>query len=411
MKTEIVVVIGLALCTMLLVSPALASDVDTLEIYGNANEDDTIDMRDLTYVKLVFFGKKPETELADAKYDGKINPLDFIQIKLIIVGKEKELTVVDANGEDVTVSMPLEKIVVLNTDTAEAIRAVGAKGRIVGVTAGMTDEYVFFPDLCAKPSVGKWSSPDVEAILALDPDSVFAFGQWPAPEKLEDKLKGTDISVVRLDFYRLETVRNEMNMLGYLLLEEENARGYLEWYDEYVDEIDEKISGLSEEEKPRVFIDSGKGETERKTRAEGTGSHDLCVRAGGINIAEDEGERYFTVLVEWILDQNPAIIFRPSYAGGFESDDVSGMKEQYDGIIGLPGFAEGVDAVINDSVFVIDDSIMFAPQQPVSLAYLAKWFHPDVFKDLDPQAIQQEYVDEFCGIDFDVAEHGVFVYP
>jgi iron complex transport system substrate-binding protein len=261
----------------------------------------------------------------------------------------------------------------------------------------MTDDYVFFPDLCAKPSVGKWSSPDVEAILALDPDSVFAFGQWPAPEKLEDKLKGTDISVVRLDFYRLETVRNEMNMLGYLLLEEENARGYIEWYDEYVDEIDEKISGLSEEEKPRVFIDSGKGETERKTRAEGTGSHDLCVRAGGINIAEDEGERYFTVLVEWILDQNPAIIFRPSYAGGFESDDVSGMKEQYDGIIGLPGFAEGVDAVINDSVYVIDDSIMFAPQQPVSLAYLAKWFHPDEFKDLD--------------IDFDVAEHGVFVYP
>jgi iron complex transport system substrate-binding protein len=275
----------------------------------------------------------------------------------------------------------------------------------------MTDDYVFFPDLCAKPSVGKWSSPDVEAILALDPDSVFAFGQWPAPEKLEDKLKGTDISVVRLDFYRLETVRNEMNMLGYLLLEEENARGYIEWYDEYVDEIDEKISGLSEEEKPRVFIDSGKGETERKTRAEGTGSHDLCVRAGGINIAEDEGERYFTVLVEWILDQNPAIIFRPSYAGGFESDDVSGMKEQYDGIIGLPGFAEGVDAVINDSVYVIDDSIMFAPQQPVSLAYLAKWFHPDEFKDLDPQAIQQEYVDEFGGIDFDVAEHGVFVYP
>ena len=95
MKTKVVLLVGLALCTMLLVSPALASDVDTLEIYGNANEDDTIDMRDLTYVKLIFFGKKPETELADAKYDGKINPLDFIQIKLIIVGKEKELTVID----------------------------------------------------------------------------------------------------------------------------------------------------------------------------------------------------------------------------------------------------------------------------------------------------------------------------
>jgi len=58
-----------------------------LEIYGNANEDDTIDMRDLTYVKLIFFGKKSETELADAKYDGKINPLDFILLPLLPVSQ------------------------------------------------------------------------------------------------------------------------------------------------------------------------------------------------------------------------------------------------------------------------------------------------------------------------------------
>jgi hypothetical protein len=33
MKTKIVALIGLALCTMLLVSPALASDAGTLEVY------------------------------------------------------------------------------------------------------------------------------------------------------------------------------------------------------------------------------------------------------------------------------------------------------------------------------------------------------------------------------------------
>jgi iron complex transport system substrate-binding protein len=86
------------------------------------------------------------------------------------------------------------------------------------------------------------------------------------------------------------------------------------------------------------------------------------------------------------------------------------MKEQYDEIIGLPGF-ESVEAVINNSVYVIDDSIMFAPQQPIGLAYLAKWFHPDLLADLDLEAMHQEYVDEFCGIDFDVTEDGAFVYP
>ena len=117
--------IAVVLCSLFLVAiPAIAAEQTTqkisasevttaseddyvLGIYGNANEDDTIDMRDLTYVKLIFFGKKTETELADAKYDGKVNPLDFIQIKLIIVGKEKELTVEDDFGEAVTFRFPI----------------------------------------------------------------------------------------------------------------------------------------------------------------------------------------------------------------------------------------------------------------------------------------------------------------
>ena len=146
--------IAIVLCSMFLVAlPTIAADNNqttqevsasevitaseddfVLEIYGNANEDDTIDMRDLTYVKLIFFGKKPETELADAKYDGKINPLDFIQIKLIIVGKEKELTIVDARGDVVTANKPIKRIVLLNGDLGEAIRVLHAEDRVVGVT-------------------------------------------------------------------------------------------------------------------------------------------------------------------------------------------------------------------------------------------------------------------------------------
>ena len=131
-KTLVLLEIAVVLCSVFLVTtlPATAieqsqatqkvgaSEVTTaseddfvLGVYGNANEDDTIDMRDLTYVKLIFFGKKPETELADAKYDGKINPLDFIQIKLIIVGKEKELTIIDSADRIVTVKKPLERMV------------------------------------------------------------------------------------------------------------------------------------------------------------------------------------------------------------------------------------------------------------------------------------------------------------
>jgi iron complex transport system substrate-binding protein len=45
------------------------------------------------------------------------------------------------------------------------------------------------------------------------------------------------------------------------------------------------------------------------------------------------------------------------------------------------------------------------------VAYMAKWLHPEIFQDLDPQEIQQEYLNKFQGIDYDLNKYGAFVYP
>jgi len=401
-------------CVKAEIQPKTVSGAETLEVYGNANGDDTIDMRDVTYIKLVIFGRKPSTEFCDANHDGRVSMLDVVQTKLIIVGKEGELTFVDANGNDVTVRLPLSRIIVLNTDVAEAVRALGAKECVVGICERIKEMSTFFPYLSEQQSVGKWSSPDIEQIIGLNPDAVFAYGQWPSTEKLEDKLIGTDIAVIRLDFYKIETLRGEMNILGYLLGAEEEARAYLEWYDRIVSEIDERVSTLSEEEKPEVFLASTykieEVETEIKTYGRGSGMHGLCERAGGKNIAAEQEGTYLKVEVEWVIKQNPDVIVGLSYEGGYETDDESEMKSQYEGIIGLSGF-ETIDAVKNNRVHLIEDDVAFSPAMPIGLAYFAKWLHPDLFTDFDPQVMHQEYINKFCGIDFDVTKHGVFVYP
>ena len=76
----------------------------------------------------------------------------------------------------------------------------------------------------------------------------------------------------------------------------------------------------------------------------------------------------------------------------------------------MPGF-NNIRAVADERVYLMDGSIAFGTVYPVGLTYMAKWLHPDLFKDLDPQAIHQEYIDKFCGMDFNVRRHGVFVYP
>ena len=103
MKTTILY--GIAVGLMLLVCcalPAQASDY-TLGVFGNANEDDTINMQDVTYTELIILEYRDKTDLADAKYDGKINMQDVTPIELVILGREKEITVTDGADRIVTV--------------------------------------------------------------------------------------------------------------------------------------------------------------------------------------------------------------------------------------------------------------------------------------------------------------------
>jgi iron complex transport system substrate-binding protein len=419
MKTNAILA-GIAMSLLLLVLPAAASDY-TLGIFGNANEDETINMQDVTYTELIILEYKDATQLADAKYDDKINMQDVTQIELIILGREKELTILDSEGESKTISMPVNEILTLNSDCTEAIRAIGAKDRIVGIESATATQTTFFPEISALPSVGKGSTPDLELVVEIDPDILIAYAPGiynPGHDGLEDMLEPA-VTVVRLNFYKPETVIEDLIKLGYLLGEVENARNYIEWRDEYVDEVEDVVSGISEDDKPRVFIDYGSqsSSSNRITAAKGTGLHQMCVQAGGINIAADLpaslAPGYPYVELEWILDQEPTVVIGQasgynSRGGGYETDDDSDLEAYYEEIIGLSGFGE-IPAVKNNRIYIMQGVVSGGLTDVVGLAYYAEWFHPDIFA-MDAQAIHQEYIDEFCGIDFDVAEHGVFVY-
>ena len=421
MRTDALVGIPaiVVLLVLALALPAAASDC-TLGIFGNANEDETINMQDVTYTELIILEYRDKTELADAKYDGKINMQDVTQIELVILGKEKEMTIVDAEGAAKTVSMPVEEIIALNSDCIEAIRAIGANDRIVGIESSTSRKTLFFPELSMLPSIGRGSGPDIEKILEMEPDIVIAYAPKiynPGHEELEDKLEPA-VTVIRLDLFNRGTdkLREEMMKLGFMLGEVENALGYVEWYDGYVDTIEERVLTIPDADKPTVFLDwCASGDTARHTMAKG-GLSEVCEKAGGNNIAADLPVPYPVVDLEWILERNPEVIVGYSHGRwfkggcGYETDDESDVATYHEEIMGLVGFAN-MEAVGTGRVHIMGADIVTSPVYPVGLAYQAKWFHPELFEDLDPEAIHQEYIDEFCGIDYDVAEHGVFVYP
>ena len=413
--------IGIITALIMLILPASAS-VDTLGVYGNANLDNTINMQDVTYTELIILEYKDTNDLADAKFDENIDILDVTQIELIILQKEKQLTFVDSDGEAKTISKPIDSILVLNPDCAEAIRAIEAKDRIIAIESATARYSIFFPDISTLPSIGMGSAPDLEKILEMNPDILIAYAPGvynPDRDVLEDNLE-PEVPIVRLNLYKTETVEEDLIKLGYLLGEIDNARDYIEWRDGYTEEIKNIVSGIPEDDKPKCFIDYGgqRESTNRMSGAKGTGLHQMVAATGGMNIAADLpgglAPGYPYVELEWILSQEPDVIIGQASGyntreGGYETDDDTTLIAYYDEITGLTGFDE-LSAVENQRTHIVHADIAGGLADVVGLAYHAKWIHPDLFEDLNPQEIHQEYIDEFCDIDFDTGAQGVFMY-
>jgi iron complex transport system substrate-binding protein len=412
MKTSILLGITMML---LLALPASASDY-TLGVFGNANEDDTINMQDVTYTELIILEYRDQTELADAKHDGEIDILDMTQIALIILGREKEITVLDSADRVVTVNKPVERIIPCMPPIAEAIQVLDAVDKVVGVSYIITGEYNkadksrSFPILSKLPSVGGHPI-DYETVLSLNPDVVIEYVH-KRPDELQERLPG--VSVVGLSFIDHRLMKEEIQKLGYILDKEAEAEEYIEWYEENVNTIEDRIDSLSDDEKPMMYYGGDSNFYSTRTK---DGLWGLGVMAGGRNIAADlpDASRYGSIAVdpEWVIEQNPDIIVVTAWAGvngAYTTDDPSGMKEVWDSVMNRPELVN-VAAVRNEKIFIGHYDLELTPSCVAALAYLAKQIHPDLFDDLDPQDIHQEYVDRFKRIDFDVTEHGVFAYP
>ncbi|HJH28503.1 MAG TPA: ABC transporter substrate-binding protein [Methanosarcinaceae archaeon] len=421
---------GLVITVILLTCmPVASASTYTLGVFGNANEDDTIDLKDVEYTTSVVLGLDDQTQLADAKYNGEINILDVTQTELIMLGKEKELTVFDADDKIVTVPQPIDRIVVYHHQCAEMLQVLDLDDKVVGVRDTFETQFRRFPVISAKPSIGSGDSPDIEAILSVEPDVVMAYTFYPEHESLDDKLPD-HIAVLRMGCSGIgelggtediDAVREEAIKLGYIFDAIGEAERYLEWHDKYVDEISKRISEIPDDERLRVFVESSGGTDLARTGiGGGHPAHGLCLLAGGINIGagcipvdlDGSGCEYGDIEVEWILDQNPEVILGRAMGSGirpYELDDNALLKAYHDEIKSLPG-SENVAAVKNDRVYLITNDHAITPNYPSALAAMAKWFYPDRFEDMDPQAIHQEYMD-LMDISFDVYEQGAFVYP
>lgn len=431
MKEAILAAVTLMLGILLAVVPASA----TLGIFGNADMDSTIDGLDVEYVQGIIDGRNDPTDLADADGNGEIDEEDVVQIERIINGEETELIILDGNGEQVMVHKPAERIVVEYLDNAELVSILNASDKVVGVDYAVAKSEFQFPELSGRMNVGQMNEPDYEAVLSSDPDLLLTFSPSNVQNKA-DNLPGVDVVFLGLYYPDLSDPENSkfvdaVRKLGYILDEEERAEEYLDWNLGWVEEIRARGESVPEEDRPKVLIcaypyahlEVGTFRTYSMIDT----LTQMAMLTGAKVMAEDLpeflGSSYrIDVDPEWVIEQNPDFIYlhlvAHTYGGisldppnGYDADDPEEIEAAREAFTRRPELGE-MKAVKSGKVYLGSGSFRNdASGGLIGAAYMAKLFLPEAFADLDPEAIHQEYLTRFLGLDYDLDEEGIFLYP
>jgi len=274
----------------------------------------------------------------------------------------------------------------------------------------------FFPEMDDIPEVGNRWDPNVEEILALKPDLVMftASSAYSDTSSTVSSLESVGIDVLCFSLNGLETYPEEILALGYALDREGEAKEFVDWRGNILDTIENGVNDLPAEDKPRVYFEATSGDDGYKIY----GMYAYTAMAGGDDIFSDQPGSYTSVNPEAIAAREPDIIVKvESTAGGYDmaAGDTSELEDAREEMMGRD-VLQYVPAVNEDRVYIISVHLLSffgdsGCRSFIQLAYQAKWFHPELFEDLDPEAIHQEYLTRFQGLDIDLDENGVFVYP
>lgn len=304
--------------------------------------------------------------------------------------KPQNLTYTDVTGVNVTVKLPVNRIVTIMA--TDLVVAIGGQSKIVG--RGNIDDQ----GLATLPSSVKDIpvAGSVEMVLEMNPDLVLV-GELYGDANV-DLLRSAGVAVI-VD----RTVQPRRSLLvenlGIMLDIEEKASEFNNFELYYQNLVASRIANLTDSQKPLIYFEFY---MPGYSAGPGNSFHDLIVEAGGINIA-NETVPVPILSTEYVLEKNPDIILRMlTYLDGF---DLSSFQALRDEMMTRNGMSE-VKAVQDGQVYIVRDAVIVS-RETIGLLYYAKWFHPDLFADINPAAIDAEYLQKFYGVTLT----GVFTYP
>ena len=284
------------------------------------------------------------------------------------------ITVADGLGYEVFVGQKPQKILSATLMTDEILLSLVDKEHIAGVTAFAEDPAVsnvapFVLDIPQKVVL------NVELFITLEPDLIFV-ADWSKAEVIE-QLRKAGLTVFSIKTPKNVTeIQQTIRVVGKLVGENEKAEAVVQWMDDKIAAVAEKVSTIPEDQRPSVMDYGTWGD------AMGAGStwDEIIRHAGLLNAVGDLiPTEWGTVPVskEKLIELDPDILVLP----GWVYNDPAGSDAFYNQIVTDAALA-GLKAIKNESVYKMPENHKGTTSQYIVLGIedLAKFAYPELFK-------------------------------
>ncbi len=240
---------------------------------------------------------------------------------------------------DTSVQIPAQRIVTLAPHLTEMVYATGAGDRLVGVV-----EFSDYPAAArALPRVGDAFRLDEEALAALQPDLILAWASGN-PVAMLERLKQLGYRIVALESGSLDSVADQLELIGQLAGSEPVARAAARRYRLRLDDLRKHWAAV---DRVSVFYQVSVRPLLTVTRSHVIGQAlELC---GGKNVFATLPGQVPPVSVEAVLDAAPQAIVTGGFGSGPEPSLEPWLRWRH-----LP-------AVVHHNLFVVPADLLSRP--------------------------------------------------
>ncbi|MCM2292041.1 ABC transporter substrate-binding protein [Allorhizobium sp. BGMRC 0089] len=272
-----------------------------------------------------------------------------------------------------------------------------------------------WPTSAAKPidmKFGDDGQVNMEEIVAAKPDLVIVHAR--VKQALEDahvleSLKSLGVPVVMIDSEMEPAVNavKSVELLGKVLNRESEAKDYVDFYLSHQKTVNDAIAGLK---KPKVFFEAlaGKkgpefccfthgdvywGKLVQASGGDNLGTKMLNSRTGDVTLESIIGAEPDFYMMSGTPFADPAAV---SPAFGFDADR-KGIETAMAKLAARPGFSN-IKAVKSGNVYGLYHQLYSSVWNIYAIEYMAKAFHPEAMKAVDPDADLNTILTKMTGL-------------